>query len=267
MRRKTLEPITLPELPPLPDNDVIAPSSAAAAVGFATCSPFDAQCDAELRDAASGRLQPAWVDLFSTAADGPEQLWVNYGATPDAAAIRWCTGSAAATAALVWGTSPTALTHAATGTTQQYTYGVYTSPYIHTVNVSGLPLNTTIYYQVGDAATGQSAVYDFPSNPGVGATAAFFPHTTAFVADVGESDAANTTIQRVLAAKVPARISSVVINGDISYASGCEAKGCSTWDAWGRLAEPLARTLPWGISIGNHEARNVLLAQLFGPVV
>jgi GT2 family glycosyltransferase len=33
MRRKTLEPITLPELPPLPDNDVIAPSSAAAAVG------------------------------------------------------------------------------------------------------------------------------------------------------------------------------------------------------------------------------------------
>lgn len=200
---------------------------------------------------------PAWVQALSAPTTaGPEQLWVNYGATPDAVAIRWCTNVSSAQPVLVWGLSAGRLTNSAQGVTEQYKYPGspgYTSPFIHTVNVTGLPTRTTIFYRVGDAATGVSDVYSFPSNPGVGASASFYPHTTAFLADVGESEAANTTVQRVLAAVQSAGISSAVINGDISYASGCESHGCVTWDAWGRLAEPLARSLPWQITLGNHE--------------
>jgi hypothetical protein len=94
------------------------------------------------------------------------------------------------------------------------------------VNLTGLPLNSSIYYSVGDAATGASQVFSFLSNPGIGSSPAFYPFTTAFVADVGESEGANNTIQRVLAAKDSAAIRSVVINGDISYATGEEWMHC-----------------------------------------
>jgi len=214
--------------------------------------PEAAQCradDGECVLAAS--RQPAWVDKYSVAAAGPEQLWINYGATPDAVAVRWCTNDSAALTQAAWGLSPTQLVNTVTGVRDRYTWGVYTSPWIHNVNFTGLPLNTTIYYQVGDAASGQSSVYAFPSNPGVGATPAHYPYTVAFVADVGESDAAAKTINNVLAAA--ASINSVVINGDISYASGCEEKGCTVWDAWGRLTQPLAAIRPWAVTLGNHE--------------
>ena len=70
-----------------------------------------------------------------------------------------------------------------------------------------------IYYQVGDAATGQSPVMSFVSNK-VGPTV--FPWRTAFVADIGEADSANTTITRVLEANALGLVDHVVINGDIS---------------------------------------------------
>jgi hypothetical protein len=45
-------------------------------------------------------------------------------------------------------------------------------------------------------------------------------------------------------------VDSVVINGDISYATGCEADGCTTWDAYCRMASPLASRVPWMVTIG-----------------
>ena len=63
------------------------------------------------------------------------------------------------------------------------------------VNFTGLPLNTKIYYVVGDAATGVSAEVSFTSSPGVGP---IYPYTTAFIADIGEADSANDTITRLL---------------------------------------------------------------------
>ena len=34
-------------------------------------------------------VEPAWVKQFSVAAAGPEQIWIAYGATPDAMTIGW----------------------------------------------------------------------------------------------------------------------------------------------------------------------------------
>jgi hypothetical protein len=90
----------------------------------------------------------------------------------------------------------------------------------------------------------------FMSNPGVGA---IYPYRTAFVADIGEAESANTTVTRVLEAAALGLVDSVVINGDISYATGCESKGCTTWDSYCRMASPLAATVPWMVTIGNHE--------------
>lgn len=64
--------------------------------------------------------------------------------------------------------------------------------------LSGLPLNTTVFYVVGDATTGQSAEQSFVTNPGTGSTDAYFPYRIAFIADVGESSAAETTVQHVV---------------------------------------------------------------------
>jgi hypothetical protein len=38
-----------------------------------------------------------------------------------------------------------------------------------------------------------------------------------------------------------------------SYASGCEATGCTVWDAFQRMTQPLAAVKPWAVNLGNHE--------------
>jgi hypothetical protein len=71
------------------------------------------------------------------------------------------------------------------------------------------------------------------------------------VADIGESAAANDTIGHLLSNIN--EVDSVIINGDISYASGCESTGCTVWDAFQRMAQPVAAVKPWAINIGkNH---------------
>lgn len=218
---------------------------AAASSSAASCSSADAECVL-----ASARGPPAWRAHFAQAAAGPEQFHVNFGATPDAAAVRWTTANGNATATVAWGVSAGALSTVATGVTDRYVYSAaYTSPWIHTVNVTGLPLATRIYYQVGDAATGLSPVMSFVSSPGVGR---LYPFRTAYVADIGEADSANATVTRVLEATALGLVDQVVINGDISYATGCEATGCTTWDEYCRMASPLAATVPWMVTIGSE---------------
>ena len=177
--------------------------------------------------------------------------------------MRWATANASASAAVRWGTAAGALTHAATGKTDRYVYSAaYTSPWLHTANLTGLPLGTRIFYQVGDAATGFSDVMSFVSNPGVGA---IYPYRTAFVADIGEAESANTTVTRVLEAAALGLVDSVVINGDISYATGCEAKGCTTWDAYSRMASPLAATVPWMVTLGVRASAAGTASGEFSP--
>jgi hypothetical protein len=60
-------------------------------------------------------------------------------------------------------------------------------------------------------------------------------------------------VTRVLEASLLGLVDSIVINGDISYATGCEADGCTVWDAYCRMASPLASSVPWQVTIGNHE--------------
>ena len=97
------------------------------------------------------------------------------------------------------------------------------------------------------AAGAQSAEATFNSSRGVGAV---FPYTLAVIADVGESKSAQTTVDLLHAGFD--HIDAIAFNGDISYASGCEKSGCSTWDALQRMMEPVTQTIPTMVEIGNR---------------
>ena len=105
--------------------------------------------------------------------------------------------------------------------------------------LAGLKPSTVYYYRVA----GGAQEFNFTSAPVTGAA---YPYKIGFFADIGESLNADVTVQRMIEGS--ASIDSYVLNGDISYASGCESKGCTVWDAYCRMASPLASSVPWQVS-------------------
>jgi len=193
-----------------------------------------------------------WVTKFGkpqsvgAAAGGPEQIWINYGRTSDVMVVGWITSDMNAATEVHYGTSPGSYTMTAGGNATFYKYSTkYTSGLIHHAYLTGLAPGTKYYYVAGPAGA-QSAEYSFTSNPGTGT----FPYVFGFIADIGEGSDATSTIQHCVD---NADIDTMVINGDISYASGCERTGCGTWDAFQRMAQPLSATKPFAVNIGNHE--------------
>ena len=188
---------------------------------------------------------PAWVAKFSTAAAGPEQFWLSYGATPDSMLLGWLTADMTAPTTVQYGTSSGSYTKTASGNASFYKYSSsYTSGLIHHVPLTGLAPATVYYYLVA----GATQEHSFTSSPGVGQ---IFPYTMGIFADIGENSDADSTVAHMIAGA--GSIDSYLLNGDISYATGCEARGCITWDAFQRMMSPLACCKPIGIAIGNHE--------------
>lgn len=146
--------------------------------------------------------------------DGPEQLWVNYGRTPDQLVFTWLTADLTAGSSVQYGFQPGQNNFQAQGNSSTYTYGNYTSGLIHRVTVSGLPFNTTIYYMVGSsAASGYSAEYSVTTSPGVGPS--LFPFNFALIGDAGQTNNTNDTFAHVLANP---SLNAVLMPGDLSYA-------------------------------------------------
>lgn len=136
--------------------------------------------------------------------------------------------------------------NSAQGTTQTYTYILYTSGFIHHTTLTGLAPNTRYFYRVGDVATGFSQEFSFMSHPGVGPTMSY---TFGVVGDLGQTTYSNNTIWHMVA---NSSIQSIIHPGDLSYADGDQTR----WDSWGRLAQPLAATKPWMVAAGNHEVES-----------
>jgi hypothetical protein len=179
----------------------------------------------------------------STAAGGPEQLWVALGATPDAVALSWLTNATGAQSLVRWGLASGALTNKATGAAgKPFVCGSYTSGAVHIVNVSGLPLATRIFYTVGDDATGVSSERSFVTSPGARAS---YPYVFGITGDPGQTNNSNATFNHLAANP---QINSVFIPGDLSYADSDMPR----WDSWGRLVDPLASTIPTMVASGNH---------------
>jgi len=192
---------------------------------------------------------PAWVAKFSQAADGPEQIWLNFGRTLDAMVVGWLTSDMTAATVVQWGTtSGGPYPNQASGNSTFYKYSSkYTSGLIHHATMTGLAPASTYYYRVGDGASSWSSEYAFKSNSPPGT----FPYTFGTVADVGEGADPQNTINHLIT-RLP-NIDALSINGDIAYASGCEANGCTNWDAFQRMMQPVAATRSFTINLGNHE--------------
>lgn len=168
------------------------------------------------------------------------QFWINLGATPDVMVVGWLTANMGAASTVQYGTAPGQYTSTATGKSAFYKYSAkYTSGLIHHVPLTGLKPSTTYYY----LAAGASQEFNFTSSPGVGA---FYPYTFGVFADIGESINADSTVIHMIEGSD--KIDSYFLNGDISYASGCEHNGCGTWDAFQRMMQPLAAYKPIAIA-------------------
>jgi hypothetical protein len=143
----------------------------------------------------------ALVGTAAAAPCAPAQQFINYADAPDQMRISWST-ACAATAAVSYGTSPTAMQTVTGPAPAQYTAPLYTSPYIYHVTLKGLTPGATYYYQVGDSTSGQSDVLTFTAHPGVGAE---IPTTVAVIGDPGQTSNSASTYGHVSVSKVGVR--------------------------------------------------------------
>ena len=180
--------------------------------------------------------------LLAAAACAPEQVFINYAEAPSIMRVSWAT-PCEASATVAYGPSPAALTQTATGPApSRYTGPFYTSPYLYHVNVTGLAPGSLVFYQVGDAISGKSPVYNFSSHPGVGPR---LQHKFAVIGDLGQTANSASTLAHVASGTS----NSIMIVGDLSYADADQTR----WDSWGALISPLASSLPLMAQVGNHE--------------
>eukprot|EP00897_Mesotaenium_endlicherianum_P001572 jgi/Mesen1/1442/ME000132S00381 len=140
----------------------------------------------------------------------------------------------------------------------------YTSPLLHTVQLSGLQPGSTVYYQVGDG--GQLA------------SATAYPQRVAVVADWGTTSNSTSTLKHLLhstLASAPLNPPLVYLVGDFAYADTFYDNGTGTnipgvtasngfeglksgswqpvWDTWQHIIEPLSSQVPLLTCVGNHE--------------
>ena len=113
--------------------------------------------------------------------------------------------------------------------------------------MTGLAPRARVYYHVGTNDS-WSPEYSFISNA-VGGDQ--FPYVLGHFADVGESSNAAKTVTKMLSPLAGA-YDAVLLTGDMSYASGCEKTGCTTWDAFQRMIEPVSATVPISVELGSE---------------
>lgn len=136
--------------------------------------------------------------------------------------------------------------------------GKFQSPgLLHTVNLTGLVPNTKYVYKAG-IQHGQgvtwSDIASFTTAPLVD-DESIYPFSYLVYADQGcplngwTQGAAFTAA--VVAQEIASNASVRMVHhfGDLSYAQGAAHQ----WDAWHAMIEPIARAVPYHISVGNHE--------------
>jgi len=184
-----------------------------------------------------------WPENFlfieSTAGAGPEQIWINYGFTPDTMMIQWITNGTTTDAGrieAVEGTTPGNWNYFGQASLSSYTTLGYASGTIHRATLTSLRVNTVYTYHVGSNSSGWSTPQQFTSHPGIGL---IYPVSFGVIGDLGQTNYSNATIFHVKS--IQPQVNSVFITGDLSYADSDQPR----WDSFGRLIQPLASTIPW----------------------
>jgi hypothetical protein len=167
----------------------------------------------------------------------PEQLRIAYGDDPTTTmTVVWQTTQPTQKQVVEYGTTR-GLGMRAEGTRPTYPYETGA---IAEVRLSGLRPGTTYYYRVGDPDGGWSGVHAFR-------TGDLRPKRFAFTAFGDHGIAADSVknVQNILAERPAFHL----LLGDVSYANGNQP----VWDDYLHQIEPLARTTPFMLTLGNHE--------------
>jgi hypothetical protein len=129
---------------------------------------------------------------------------------------------------------------------QQFNYtstnGTFYSDGWYHVELPNLVAGDEVYrYQIAIPGTTQSPPTTFrtPHLPGQ-------PTAFAVVGDWGQTEHSLRTMQKILNAT---QLTQLIVAGDMSYADSDPQR----WLSWFELMEPLLRTLPTHVAVGNHE--------------
>ncbi len=193
-------------------------------------------------------LSGALLGVIASAANVPEQIALNFAASPSEMIVSWAAVDSSETSGeCQYGLSPDNLNMKVATTGATYTLNRYTSPMIYKATMTNLEAgNHVYYYRVGSASTGYSEVFSFKSHPGVGKGSVTF-HV---MGDLGQTSNSEETLQEIIdneAALDSNLLSGGIISmGDLSYANGNQPE----WDTFGRLRQVAVSKIPMLTTLG-----------------
>lgn len=172
----------------------------------------------------------------------PIQLRIAFGDNPKTSmSVMWQTEQTTKASIVQYGTSPNTLKQTAAG--KRATYPQETGV-LHEVLLTGLKPNTQYYYRAGDPEGGWSGIYSFRTAPARVQDFVF----TAF-GDHGVTRASMENLNNIIRIRPAFHL----LLGDISYANGRQP----IWDIYLKMVEPLTRTIPYMLTLGNHENERI----------
>lgn len=189
----------------------------------------------------------------------PEQIHIGLGYDPSEMTVHWTTIQSSrqphyspGDSYVMYGPSPSSLTEVVAGRSFLFSdYGSERRNYtMHIATMRGLAPSSRYYYAVGGNSSGWSSPYSFKSAPSAATLRGQLPMTYAVYGDQGDYNA--QTLPSLQAAARRGELDMVLHVGDMAY--DFDNDNGRNGDAWMRDIEPLAATVPYMVSLGNHEA-------------
>jgi Icc-related predicted phosphoesterase len=129
-------------------------------------------------------------------------------------------------------------TSTAIGTSESYSFLLYSSGTMNHVVIGPLQDSTTYYYKCG----GAGEEYEFKTPPPLGPNV---PIKLAIAGDLGQTGWTKSTLEHIGNSKYDL----LLLAGDLAYADYYQPY----WDSYGELVEPYASARPWMVTSGNHD--------------
>ncbi len=172
----------------------------------------------------------------------PEQIHMAQGKTPESMVISWVDNSVGIPQ-VIYGYARQKLNFKAIGKSENYTFNNYTSGQISHVELFGLSPSTRYYYQCGDFVGEPSDIASFTTGPELGNPT---PLVFGVIGDIGQTSDTEKTLAHLYKNN---HLDMILHAGDLAYADCVQ----ELWDSYGKLIEPVSKSISWMVGPGNHE--------------
>ena len=199
-------------------------------------------------------ISSLFVGFYQYTMAKPEQIHMAQGKTPKSMVISWFDQTQSPIQAqVIYGFTPQKLNQKAQAQSTSYTFNNYTSGQIYHAELLGLNPSTRYYYQCGELVGQSSEIASFTTGPEPGNPS---PLIFGVIGDIGQTADTEKTLTHLYKSN---RLDMILHAGDLAYAD-CEQE---LWDTYGRLIEPVAKSISWMVGPGNHEIEVSGDVQLF----